>query len=128
MSLKLNKSGKQKLQDQLFRKGLVLESLLKKNSPVYTGQYRSLWSTEKNDDGSVSVVNPQGEKARALEYGGGAGNWPPVDELKKWVRRKISPEDVDTTTYLVGRKIFEEGVEPQPHIRPSIRQFKNREI
>jgi hypothetical protein len=128
MSLKLNDSGKDKLQQILFRKGLKLESLLKQNSPVFTGQYKNLWSTEKNSDGSVSVVNPQGEKGRALEYGGGAGSWPPVDEMRKWVRRKLNPEDVDSTTYLVSRKIFQEGVNPQPHVRPSIREFKNREL
>jgi len=132
MSLKLNDSGREKIQQQLLRKGLELETMLKKRSPVYTGQYRSLWSTEKMDKGlGVKVVNPQGDKGRALEYGGGAGNWPPVSELRKWVRRKLGVQDeseVDSTAYLVGRKIFQQGVEPQPHIRPAIRSFKNREL
>lgn len=128
MSLELTDEGREKIQQQLYRKGLILESMIKKKAPVYTGQYRSLWSTEKNDDGTVSVVNPQGGKGRALEYGGGVGNWPPVDELRQWVRRKIGPEDVDTTTYLIGRSIFESGVNPAPHIRPAIREFKNREL
>jgi len=130
MSLELNESGKEKIQQRLFKKGVILESLLKKNSPVYTSEYRSLWTAQKNDDGTVSVVNPQGEKGRALEFGGGEGNWPPVDELRRWVDRKINPEqsELDSITYLVGRKIFQEGIEMQPHIRPSIREFKNREL
>jgi len=127
MDFNLNDSGQEKINQALLRKGLVLESILKKNSPVFTGQYKNLWSAELVEDGKVQVVNPQGEKGRALEFGGGEGVFPPVDELKKWVRRKIAPEDVDSTTYLIGRKIEREGIEPQPHIRPSIREFKRRE-
>lgn len=128
MTLQLNDSGKEKLQQQLFRKGLILEGMIKKRSPVYTGQYKALWETRKNEDGSVSIVNPQGDKGRALEYGGGAGQWPPLDELRQWVRRKIGPEDVDTVTYFIGEKIESQGINPQPHIRPAIREFKSREI
>ena len=128
MSLDLNKDGEKKLQDMLYRKGLILESMIKKRAPVYTGRYKSLWSTERINDGTVRVVNPQGGKGRALEYGGRPGQFPPLDELRTWVRRKIDPEDVDTTTYLIGRKIEEEGVEPHPHVRPAIREFKNREL
>lgn len=76
----------------------------------------------------AKVVHPQGEKARALEFGGGEGEFPPVDQLRKWVRRKLDVEDVDTTTYLIGRHIEQSGIEPQPHIRPSIREFKSREL
>lgn len=128
MSLELNDSGRDKIQQLLFRKGLKLEGLLKKNSPVFTGQYKNLWETQKNDDGTVSVIHPQGEKARALEFGGGEGEWPKQSEMRKWVRRKLGAEDVSSATYLVSRKIFNEGIEPQPHIRKSLRQFKNKEL
>lgn len=128
MSLDLNKDGNEKIEEMLYRKGLILESMIKKRAPVYTGQYRSLWSTEKMGDGSVQVVNPQGGKGRALEFGGEPGQFPPLDELRTWVRRKIDPEDVDTTTYLIGRSIEKNGVEPNPHVRPAIRGFKNREL
>jgi hypothetical protein len=131
MGLKVNDSGQKKIQEALFRKGLILESMIKKRSPVFTGQYKSLWETQKNSDGSVSVVNPQGEKGRALEFGGEPGNWPPVSELRKWVRRKglaSGEEEVDSTAYLVGRSIFQSGIEPQPHVRPAVKSFKNREM
>jgi len=131
MSLKINDDGREKLEQALFRKGLILESMIKKRSPVFTGQYKNLWETQKNQDGSVSVINPQGEKGRALEFGGQPGNWPPVDELRKWVRRKglaDGQQEVDSTAYLVGRSIFETGIEPQPHVRPAVREFKNREM
>lgn len=128
MGLDLNDDGREKIQQLLYKKGLKLESMIKKRAPIYTGQYRSLWSTEIMDDGSVKVVNPQGEKGRALEYGGEPGQFPPHDELRTWVRRKIAPEDVDTTTYLIGRKIEKTGIEPNPHIRPAIREFKSKEL
>lgn len=128
MALDLNDDGQEKIQQLLYRKGLKLESMIKKRAPVYTGQYRSLWSTELMDDGSVRVVNPQGDKGRALEYGGEPGQFPPLDELRTWVRRKIGPEDVDSTTYLIGRSIEEEGIEMSPHVRPAIREFKSKEL
>lgn len=130
MTLELNDKGEEKIQQSLFKKALILESMIKKRSPVFTGQYKSLWSTEKNDDGSVSVVNPQGDKGRALEYGGEGRQFPPVDELRKWVDRSLPVDDteVDSVAYLVGRKIEEEGIEPQPHIRPAVKEFKRREL
>lgn len=128
MSLELNDSGKEKIEQMLLRKGLILESLIKKRAPVYTGDYKASWETKQNKDGSVVVGTPQGQKGRALEYGGGGGEFPPVDELRKWVRRKIGPEDVDSTTYLIGRKIEEEGINMQPHVRPAIREFKRKEL
>ena len=41
------------------------------------------------------------------------GTWPDVDELKKWVEGKlnIDEEEVDSVTYLIGRKIFEKGTD-----------------
>lgn len=130
MSLEINKSEMdESVQDGLFRKGLILESMIKKRAPVYTGDYRASWTTIRNNDGTVTVGTPQGGKGKALEFGGESGNWPPVDALRQWVRRKIAPEpeELDSTTYLIGRKIFEEGINPQPHLRPAIREFKRRE-
>lgn len=128
MSLDLNRDGNEKIEEMLYRKGLILESMIKKRAPVYTGQYRSLWTTEIMDNGNVRVVNPQGDKGRALEFGGEPGQFPPLDELRTWVRRKIAPEDLDSTTYLIGRSIEKTGINPQPHVRPAIREFKSKEL
>jgi len=128
MSLELNDSGKDKIQDMLFRKGLILESMIKKRAPVYTGNYKASWETQKNADGSVTVGTPQTEKGMALEYGGEPGTFPPVDELRKWVDRKLPVEDVDSVAYLIGREIEENGINPNPHVRPAIREFKRKEL
>jgi len=126
MSLEINKKGGETIQDALYKKGLELESEIKRRAPVFTGNYRASWETNKLSNGDVVVGTNQKEKAQKLEYGLGSGNWPPTDQLRKWVRRKISLDDLDSATFLIGRKIFQEGVDQQPHIRPAIRHFQKK--
>jgi len=122
----INGSGREKIQQALLQKGLELEAEWKERVPVYTGRYRQSISTETVGDLAV-VVGTNVPYAEALEYGGDPGVWPPVDELKTWVDRVISPDEdrLDEVTYLVGRKIFREGISPQPSLRPAIRAWKS---
>ena len=119
-------SGKEKIQQALLKKGLELEAEWKSRVPVYTGRYRQSISTETVGDLAV-VVGTNIPYAEALEYGGDPGTWPPVDELKTWVDRVISPDEdrFDKVTFLVGRKIFREGIRPQPSLRPAIRAWQS---
>jgi len=125
VSNKLTKEGKEKVKQQLLKKGLKLEAYWKKEVPVYTGRYKN--SIEAN---AVSwhrvVVGTNLDYAKGLEFGTDPGTWPPVNELKKWVDRKLNPEDdrIDDITYLVGRKIFQEGIDRNPSLQPAIRKFK----
>lgn len=45
-----------------------------------------------------------------LDKGRGPGKFPPVDNIRQWVRQKLGLED-DGVAYLVGRKIATEGTE-----------------
>jgi len=129
--VKYTDKDQQKLVQELKKKGLTLESLIKQNAPVFTGQYRSLFETQVILDGNkigFKIVNPQWEdKGKALEFGGEPGNWPDITELKKWVDRKINPENLNSVTYLIGESIKEEGIQMQPHVRPAIREFESRQ-
>ncbi|MGK7368805.1 MAG: hypothetical protein ACNS64_01220 [Candidatus Halalkalibacterium sp. M3_1C_030] len=125
--MKLNKSGKKKIRQALLKKGLKLESYWKQEVPVFTGQYKASITTEVVDWNHV-VVGTNVPQAVTLEFNV-EQDFPPVDELKKWVERKISPDpdEVDSVTYLIGRKIDEEGVETQQPLQKAIRKFKTKE-
>lgn len=128
MTLDFNEEKvKKHVQDGLYEKGLVLQGIIEQRAPMFTGDYRDSWETIKNSDGTVKVRTLQGDKGRKLEFGGGSGEWPNVGELREWVSAKIGPENLGDVTYLVGRSIKNNGVRPQPHIRPGIREFQRRE-
>lgn len=122
---KLTKSGKEEIRKALLRKGLKLESYWKQEVPVFTGQYKN--SIEANSEGwDKVVVGTNVPQAPVLEYGLNQGTWPPVDEIKKWVDRKINPpeEELDQITYLVGQEIFESGVDANQSLQRAVRKFK----
>jgi hypothetical protein len=125
---KLTKEGKDKIRKKLMRLGLKLESYWKREVPVFTGQYKNSITTEDVSWNRV-VVGTNIDYAKGLEFGTDPGTWPPVDEIRKWVDRKINPQDenLDDVTYLVGRKIFQEGIDRNPSLQPAIRKFKTSE-
>lgn len=124
--IRLTSSGKEKMGEAVKAKaGLKLERLWKEEAPVYTGQYRSSITTVVDDNGNVHVGTNL-DYAHTLEYGLGMGTWPPVNRLRKWVERVIQPDDLDQATYLIGRKIFQEGVNRNASLRRAIRKFKSQ--
>lgn len=63
-----------------------------------------------------------------VENGRGPGKYPPPDAIRKWIEVKpvsIQPDrngripSVEQVTFLVSRKIAEEGTEPQPFLEPA---------
>lgn len=48
-----------------------------------------------------------------LVHGRGPGKFPPVNNIRDWVRNKLGVEDaeVNSIAYLIGKKISEEGTE-----------------
>jgi len=128
MANQLTDEGKEKLRNQLLKKGLKLESYWKKEAPVYTGRYKNSITTNVINH-KKAQVGTNLDYARNLEFGLGQGNWPPTDEIKKWVDRKINPSEnnLDDVTFLVQRKIFQQGVERNPSLQRAIRKFKTNE-
>ncbi len=52
------------------------------------------------------------------------GGFPPIKAIKEWIKQKpISLKggaSIDTAAFLIGRKIYEEGIKPKPFIQYSI--------
>jgi hypothetical protein len=65
------------------------------------------------------------EEGNETEYGRRpGGKFPPLDQLRLWVERVISPpeKELDDVTFLVGRAIVRRGIKPQ---RPIGTAFRN---
>ena len=74
-----------------------------------------------------------------LENGRGPGKFPPVDKIKEWIEVKpINPTplsngktpSVEQLSFLIGRKIANEGTEGKPFFEPAkeqtIREFEDK--
>lgn len=74
-----------------------------------------------------------------LENGRGPGKFPPVDKIKEWIEVKpVNPTplsngktpSVEQLSFLIGRKIANEGTEGQPFFEPAkeqtIREFEDK--
>ncbi len=74
-----------------------------------------------------------------LERGRGPGKFPPVDKIKEWIEVKpvnLTPlsngktPSVEQVSFLIGRKIANEGTEGQPFFEPAkeqtIREFEDK--
>jgi len=62
--------------------------------------------------------------AAPVEFGRDAGSWPPVDEIRQWVKLNLNTDEPDRVAYLVGRKIFEEGIAPVSYLRDAMRKAR----
>ena len=125
----INKNGRDKIKEQLYRVGLRLNRLVKQklteNGTVSSGVLRNSYEVNVSDDFKVSVGSPL-EYARYVEFGTGPRDkYPPKDAIKDWVKRELNPENLESATWAVMNKIKEEGTDPQPHLRPAIDQLRN---
>lgn len=78
-------------------------------------------------NGNVLFIN-MADYATFVDKGRSAGKFPPLDAIREWIKRKgIEMEDgtgdlerdAKSLSYLIGRKISEEGIEARPFIDPS---------
>lgn len=75
-------------------------------------------------EGQVSIA----DYWKYIEYGRKPGKFPPVDAIRQWIRVKpvmprpingITPTE-DQLTFLIGRKIATEGIEPNPLLEKAL--------
>ena len=62
-----------------------------------------------------------------IESGRAFGSWPPVAAIRKWVVAKGlvssgNTREIDSVTFLVGRKIYTKGIKADPFIQSIIRK------
>jgi len=53
--------------------------------------------------------------ARTVEFGGGP-RWVPIENLKKWAKRKLGDENA---AYAIQKMIAKNGIKPKPFLRPA---------
>lgn len=126
----LTREDKKQLRQALLQKALEFESVWKQEVPVFRGRYKSSIESKIIEGSNMKAqVFTNIDYAKDLEFGLGAGQWPDVSELKKWVDRKlgVSEENLDTATFLIARHIFQQGIEKQAPLRSAIRKFKTQE-
>lgn len=82
------------------------------------------------DDRSISLELSLEEYWKYIEYGRKPGKYPPPDKILEWVRIKpIVPDERNgrlptekQLTFLISRKIAEEGIEPGNQLRDALRE------
>lgn len=95
-------------------------------APVHTGNLRRSITVVLNKlSGSVQANAPY---AYDVEFGQKPGKWPVVSDLMFWVRKKINPgkKRLNSVTFLVGKKIFKQGTDPQPYFYDAVKRHENR--
>ena len=92
---------------------------------------RSLEKIIEIGEDSFSVKISLADYWTYVEHGRGPGKFPPPPAIRNWIEVKpVQPypdsrgriPTVDQLTFLIGRKIAEEGTEPQPFFEPSKEQ------
>jgi hypothetical protein len=76
----------------------------------------------------VGEVWSGAEYSIGVEKGQKPGKWPQYDDLMRWVQRKlrVPKNKLKSVTFLVGRKIFEQGTKAQPFFEPQVRKHEKR--
>lgn len=93
-----------------------------------TAQYSKTTSTNNG----YNIVLLLKEYWQYVEYGRKEGSFPPVDSIRQWINDKniiAMPYEVngeyriptnEQLAFLIGRKIFEKGIEPRPILQESV--------
>lgn len=72
--------------------------------------------------GNDVVFGYDARQAAPMEYGTEPGHYPPVDPLVRWAQR--IGKDAGFGYWVARHKIPEEGIEPQPYLRPAAKRMK----
>lgn len=67
--------------------------------------------------------------AEMVEYGRLPGSLPPMEPLKKWVKRKriaIKEPELTQVTWRIIKNIKKHGIKPRPYLSPAVEMAKNR--
>lgn len=64
--------------------------------------------------------------AKYVEYGRSSGKFPPLKAIREWTKKKLrmSGASLDSTTFLIGRKIAQEGTDPHPFFLSAVEENK----
>jgi len=122
----LDEEIKGEVKDYIINVANKLVNEAKKNAPVASGHLRQDIDIIEREDNTITVGTNL-KYASFVEFGTDP-HYPPIEPLKKWVRRKLGVEE--DVAYAVQQKIGQEGTEPQPYMRDAIestrRYYQNK--
>lgn len=99
------------------------QSLLLEEDKVASGDlFNSVKYIIDINDNSIEVSISLLEYWKYIEHGRRSGTYPPINKIENWIRVKnIKPypyngklPTIKQLTYLISRKIYERGIEPNP--------------
>ena len=113
---------------------------LQSNGSIATGElYDSFEKIVEIGDDWFKVSVSLADYWKYVENGRGPGKYPPPDAIRNWIEVKpVTPQagvdgkvpSVEQLTFLISRKIAEEGTDPKPFFEPAkeqtIRDFEER--
>lgn len=78
--------------------------------------------------GKIRLYITDPEELYYIEEGRGSGKFPPTPKIEDWVKRKITTDlpRVKELTFLIGRKIAEEGTEGKHILMPLIDRLNGK--
>lgn len=135
----LEEDVKDELEDFFIRVAADLSNYLGDEVPVgATGNLRnSVQVLGYDSDTGRSVVAVRASYANAVRLGREPGNFPDLQPLRKWVSRVIGESEylswggedwevnsLDDATYLVGKKIEEEGTSSNKYLERSLKRLR----
>jgi hypothetical protein len=72
--------------------------------------------------GEDVVYGYSARQAAPMEFGTDPGHTPPIEPLKRWAQR--IGKDPGFGVYVATQVIPEQGVQPQPYLRPSVERMR----
>jgi len=94
---------------------------LKSNNSIATSRLINSVTTTPNTDRRGGFVIVNAVYGAAVEFGRKSGEWPNVNALITWVRKKITSDAkrAKVIAYFVGKSIFENGTKAKPFLMPA---------
>ncbi len=104
---------------------ILIQSLAKKNAPVFRGLLRvSIVQSVQAEGGKLMAqVGSTLPYAKTVEFGRASGWFPNFDALKVWARRRLGDERL---AFVVGRAIKKRGFRAQPYLNPALEEAQPR--
>lgn len=104
---------------------IAIQSLAKKNAPVWRGLLRAsiVQSVSVEGDRIIGTVGSALPYAKVLEFGREQGWRPNIDAVKLWARRRLSDEHAG---YGVAEAIRKRGFRAKPYLTPALEEVGPR--
>lgn len=118
----IDESIQEEIKDYLIRVASDLVNNAKEEAPVSSGRLRQSIQIQEQGENEI-LVGTNLEYAPYIEFGT-EPHYPPIEPLKKWVRRKLNVEE--DVAYAVQQKIGQEGTEPNPFMDRAIERTRDR--